>query len=86
MQFGTSSETNIYTHICVHVPNALSRMRFIRVLHVVQTRRTECRCEVLWLSSQRRSQAQLARGAYSRLFGKQESKGSSHCVQKGPEL
>lgn len=71
MQFGASSQTNIYTRICVRVPNALSRMRFIHVLHIVQIRRTDCWCAVVWLSSRRRSQTQLARGAYSRLFGKQ---------------
>ena len=43
MQFGASSQ--IYTCICVCVPNALSRTRFIHVLHVVQIRRTEGWCE-----------------------------------------
>ena len=54
MQFGASSQ--IYTCICICVPNALSRTGFIHVLHVVQIRRTEGWCEAVWLSSWRRSQ------------------------------
>lgn len=85
MQFGTSSETNIYTHICVHVPNALSRMRFYMCYMLYKSGTWNAAVKLCGCPLGGGLKHNLPEELIHDFLENKSLKGSSHCVQRGPE-